>query len=103
MSGMSGTDFLDRVKEMYPETLRIILSGFTDLKSILDAINRGAIYRFYTKPWDNNAMRENIQAAFRHYWLLRADSESIGIADSSPSKRRSDSSPHNGDRQTAPQ
>jgi len=74
MPVMNGTEFLDRVKEMYPDTLRIILSGYTDLNSIIDAINRGSIYRFYTKPWDNKEMRENIQSAFRHYWLLRAGS-----------------------------
>ena len=74
MPVMNGTEFLDRVKEMYPDTLRIILSGYTDLNSIIDAINRGSVYRFYTKPWDNKEMRENIQAAFRHYWLLRAGS-----------------------------
>ena len=70
MPEMSGTDFLDRIKELYPDTLRIILSGYTDLKSIIDAINRGSIYRFYTKPWDNQVLRDNIREAFRYYWLL---------------------------------
>ncbi len=70
MPNMNGTVFLDRVKEMYPDTFRIILSGYADLESIMEAINGGAIYRFYTKPWDNKGMRENIREAFRHYWLL---------------------------------
>jgi diguanylate cyclase (GGDEF)-like protein/PAS domain S-box-containing protein len=74
MPDMSGTEFFDRVKELYPSTLRIILSGFTDLDSILAAINQGAIYRFYTKPWENKALRENIREAFRNYHLLRANS-----------------------------
>jgi len=88
MPVMSGTDFLDRVKEMYPDTLRIILSGYTELASIMDAINRGAIYRFYTKPWDNKVLRENIRAAFHHYWLLRADSEEVASTASHLSKRQ---------------
>ena len=70
MPDMSGTVFLDRVKDLYPQTFRIVLSGYTDLESIMEAINRGAVYRFYTKPWDNKGLRDNIREAFRHYWLL---------------------------------
>jgi hypothetical protein len=36
---------------------------------VLDSINRGAIYRFYTKPWDDMTLRDNIRLAFRHYWM----------------------------------
>jgi len=67
---MSGTEFLSKVKEMYPDTIRIILSGYTSLEAMLDSINRGAIYRFYTKPWDDTELRDNIRLAFHHYWLL---------------------------------
>ena len=70
MEEMSGTELLDRVKDMYPDTFRIILSGYTDLKTIMESVNRGALYRFYTKPWDNQTLRDNIRAAFRHYWQL---------------------------------
>ena len=52
------------------EIIRIILSAYTDLESIMEAINRGAIYRFYTKPWDNKVLRNNIREAFRHYGLM---------------------------------
>ena len=69
MPVMSGTEFLSKVKEMYPDTIRIILSGYTGVESVLDSINRGAIYRFYTKPWQDSQLRENIRLAFRHYWL----------------------------------
>jgi diguanylate cyclase (GGDEF)-like protein len=70
MDGMSGTELLDRIKDLYPDTLRIILSGQTELATIMDSINRGALYRFYTKPWDNRELRENIRAAIRHYWQI---------------------------------
>jgi diguanylate cyclase (GGDEF)-like protein len=69
MPVMSGTEFLSKVKEMYPDTIRIILSGYTGVESVLDSINRGAIYRFYTKPWDDKELRDNVRHAFRHYWL----------------------------------
>lgn len=67
MPEMSGTEFLSRARELYPDTIRIVLSGYTDLESISDAINRGAIYKFLTKPWDDDLLRDNIREAFRHY------------------------------------
>jgi len=66
MPEMSGTEFLSRVRELYPDTLRIILSEHTDLVTITDAINRGAIYRFLTTPWDDDLLREHIREAFRY-------------------------------------
>ncbi|MBI4998500.1 MAG: EAL domain-containing protein [Rhodocyclales bacterium] len=66
MPEMSGTEFLGRVKEMYPKTIRIVLSGYTELRSITDAINHGAIYKFLTKPWEDALLRENIREAFVH-------------------------------------
>ncbi len=70
MPVMSGTEFLSKVKELYPDTIRIILSGYTGLEAVLDSINRGAIYRFYTKPWDETQLRDNVRLAFHHYWLM---------------------------------
>ena len=71
MPVMSGTEFLSRVKEMYPNTIRIVLSGYTELKSITDAINRGAIYKFFTKPWEDDLLREQIREAFIHYEAMK--------------------------------
>ena len=70
MPVMSGAEFLDRVKVLYPDALRIVLSGYTDLELVMDSINRGSIYRFYTKPWDSDVLRDNIREAFRHYALM---------------------------------
>lgn len=65
MSDMSGTEFLGRVKMLYPNTVRLVLSGYTDLATVTDAINRGAIYRFLTKPWNDQELQEHIRQAFR--------------------------------------
>ncbi|MFT5720638.1 MAG: response regulator RpfG family c-di-GMP phosphodiesterase [Motiliproteus sp.] len=65
MPGMTGTDFLQQVKELYPDTVRIILSGYTDLESVTDSINRGAIYKFLTKPWEDDLLSQNVREAFR--------------------------------------
>lgn len=62
---MSGSEFLSRVRQLYPDTIRIVLSGYTDIDSVTSAINQGAIYRFLTKPWDDDRLREEIREAFR--------------------------------------
>ncbi|MBB3122098.1 EAL domain-containing protein [Pseudoduganella violacea] len=67
MPEMSGTEFLSRVKDLYPDTIRIVLSGYADLESVIDAVNRGAIYRFFTKPWDDEQLRACIREAFRQH------------------------------------
>lgn len=66
MPGMTGVEFLRTVKQMYPETVRIVLSGFTELQAVTDAVNEGAIYKFLTKPWDDMQLREHIAQAFKH-------------------------------------
>ena len=67
MPGMSGSEFLCIAKELYPDTMRIILSSYADLAAVTDGINRGAIFKFLTKPWDDDLLRENIRDAFRRY------------------------------------
>ena len=81
LPGMNGTEFLGQVKDMYPETIRIILSGFMGLDAVLDSVNRGAIYRFYTKPWDDTQLRYNIRLAFHHYWLMHGSGLRAGQPD----------------------
>jgi diguanylate cyclase (GGDEF)-like protein/PAS domain S-box-containing protein len=65
MAGMTGTEFFARVRQLHPDTIRIILSGYTELASVLDAINEGAVYKFLTKPWEDDQLREQIREAFR--------------------------------------
>lgn len=69
MPSMTGVEFLRRVKTIHPDTVRMVLSGYTELQSITDAINEGAIYKFLTKPWDDDQLRANIEEAFRHKGL----------------------------------
>jgi len=65
MPGMIGADFLRACKGLYPDTIRIMLSGYTELQSVTDAVNEGAIYKFLTKPWDDEQLRGHIADAFR--------------------------------------
>jgi len=66
MPGMTGVEFLRTAKSLYPDTIRIVLSGYTELQSVTDAINEGAVYRFLTKPWDDDALRDQINQAIAH-------------------------------------
>jgi len=70
MPGMSGVEFLRRARLSHPDTVRIVLSGYTELQSVTGAINEGAVYKFLTKPWDDEQLRANIAEAFRHKVLL---------------------------------
>lgn len=65
MPGMLGADFLRKARELAPDSIRIMLSGYTELQSVTDAVNEGAIYKFLTKPWDDEQLRGHIAEAFR--------------------------------------
>jgi YesN/AraC family two-component response regulator len=65
MPGMTGVEFLGIAKNLYPDTVRIVLSGYTELHSVTDAVNQGAIYKFLTKPWDDEQLKGHIDEAFR--------------------------------------
>jgi len=72
MPEMSGAEFLGRVREMHPDTVRIMLSGYTDLDAVTSAVNRGELFRFLGKPWDDAELLETLRDAFRHYEIRRA-------------------------------
>jgi signal transduction histidine kinase len=63
MPGMTGVDLLARVRELHPEIVRLILTGYTDFDAMLKAINEGRVYRYIIKPWDENDMRVTIRQA----------------------------------------
>jgi diguanylate cyclase (GGDEF)-like protein/PAS domain S-box-containing protein len=71
MPEMDGAEFLGKVRAMYPDTMRIILSGYTDLKAVTSAVNRGELFKFLTKPWDDGELLETIRDAFRQYEMRK--------------------------------
>ncbi|MFA7241220.1 MAG: EAL domain-containing protein [Sulfuricellaceae bacterium] len=72
MPQTTGAEFLAKVRVMYPDTIRIILSGYTDLKAITDVVNRGEIYKFLEKPWNDAALLATLREAFRLHDARRA-------------------------------
>lgn len=63
MPNMFGSELLAKVKEISPNTMRILLSGYSDIEDILDSINEAQIFRFIPKPWDNNDIKKKINDA----------------------------------------
>lgn len=67
MPGMCGTEFMQVVKSVFPKSIRVILSGYAEIGSIMDAINKGEVYRFLTKPWSEDSLRQSIKECLQHY------------------------------------
>ncbi len=67
MPGKSGVDFLRLVKERWPETVRIMLTGYADIEAAIAAINSGEVFRFITKPWNEGEIKEVIRQALERY------------------------------------
>ena len=69
MPVMAGSEFLSRVKTMFPETVRIMLTGQANIEAAMKAVNSGEIYRFFTKPWNDVELKLAIRSAIEKYNL----------------------------------
>ena len=63
MPGMTGTEFLTTVKNLFPSTIRIMLTGHANIQSAMNAVNNGEIYRFFAKPWEDLEIKLSIKSA----------------------------------------
>ncbi len=77
MPGRSGIELLDQVKSLYPNSIRILLTGYAEFTSVVDAINRGALFKVLTKPWEDALLIENVREAFRWYEALRQNRQAV--------------------------
>jgi response regulator RpfG family c-di-GMP phosphodiesterase len=66
-----GTELLAEAVVEYPDQIRILLTGFSDIEAIKDAINRGQIYHYLQKPWNDEALKETIENAYKIYHLKK--------------------------------
>lgn len=69
MPGMSGVEFLQEVLKIDSEPIRILLTGYADINAVIDAVNKGHIYYYINKPWDEQQLRIVIKNAFEIYRL----------------------------------
>jgi DNA-binding NtrC family response regulator len=70
MPGMSGVELAKKVKEQFPDTMRIILSGQSDIDAVIKAVNEGEAYRFLLKPWIDMDLKATVNIALAHHKLL---------------------------------
>jgi CheY-like chemotaxis protein len=77
MPEMKGTEFLSRTVPQFPDTMRIILTGFTDVEDLVEAINSGQVYKYITKPWDPSELKAVVQRAAETYELLKQRTEEL--------------------------
>jgi len=75
MPKMSGTEFLALVKESYPDVIWIMLTGYTEVDTITESVNKGHIYKFFLKPWNDHNLKLEIRQALEHYDLILANRE----------------------------
>ncbi len=72
MPGMKGIDLLSKVKILSPDTVKILMTGFADLETALDAINRVEVFRFIVKPWENTQLAGLVEDALERYRLIKS-------------------------------
>jgi signal transduction histidine kinase len=70
MPGMTGVQLLTEIRNQYPEIIRLLFTGYADMKAVIDAVNQGQIYRYITKPWDADELQLIIREACSQYDLL---------------------------------
>lgn len=67
MPEMTGVEFLEKVIDINAEPIRILLTGYSDMSAVIDAVNKGKIFHYLTKPWDEKELDDTIQRAYQIY------------------------------------
>lgn len=75
MPGTTGIEFLKVVRQRHPEVMRVVLSGYTDIEAIVAAINEGQIYRFISKPWNDEELKITIRRCLETQAMARANAD----------------------------
>lgn len=71
MPQMRGTDFLRQIRQQHPLTVRVLLSGYSEVGAVTAAVNEGAVWRYLHKPWDDDELRRHVRQAFDEHRRLR--------------------------------
>jgi response regulator RpfG family c-di-GMP phosphodiesterase len=80
MPGMTGSVFLEKAGEISPNTLRFLITGYADMVTVSDAVNRGAIHRYIIKPWDNKALAEAMKEGLGQYERVMENFRLLALA-----------------------
>lgn len=71
MPKMTGIEFFESIQSVYPNPIRILITGYTDINAVIDAINRGQVYKYLTKPWIEEDVKIYVEKAFEVYRLRK--------------------------------
>jgi len=77
MPYMSGTEFLSLTATQYPDTIRIILTGYTDVEDLVEAINSGKVFKYVTKPWDDDELKAVVRQAVDTHNVLKTRTQEL--------------------------
>ena len=75
MPGMLGTELLEKIRSLVPDCIRVILTGYADIQSAIEAINKGAVYRFISKPWNDDELKLVLRQAVMQYLMIQENHE----------------------------
>ncbi|WP_305042926.1 ATPase, T2SS/T4P/T4SS family [Geoalkalibacter sp.] len=92
MPGMTGAELLRQVKERWPQVIRIMLTGYADVQSIMGAVNEGAVFKFITKPWNDEDLRLTVSLGLQQYMLIRENRRLRELTRSQQEKLKSSAS-----------
>lgn len=70
MPQMEGSVFLEKAKEISPDTIRYLITGYADVDAVTDAVNKGSIHRYIAKPWDNRVLQETVKTGLEQHELI---------------------------------
>ena len=71
MPKMTGIEFFESIKDSHPDPIRILITGYTDINAVIDAINRGQVYKYLTKPWNEEDVKNFVDKAYEVYSLRK--------------------------------
>lgn len=75
MPQMTGIQFFESIVDAFPDPIRMLLTGYADINAVIDAINKGQVYKYFSKPWDEQELRTNIDKAYELYCLRKENQE----------------------------
>jgi len=70
MPDMTGVDFFSMIKDKYPDALKLLITGYSDIEAVIGAINEGQVFRYVTKPWNPAELESIVREAFEKYELI---------------------------------
>src|SRR5712671_6148430 len=72
MPAMTGIELMMKTVAVRPQMVKILLTGYTDVGALIEALNSGLVYRYLTKPWNNNDLRNTVSRALEHFEIMKS-------------------------------